>query len=169
MGFLKKIMEFFAELFAKKGKITTTMPQTDTKTAPVAPKQPTIRLITLSEYLMDRDTEYKLAPEFKNNALVLLEKVNKLIQKSGIERSVNSGWRPTYYNNLAGGSRKSAHLSCEAIDLKDSDDKMKTWIMENQEVLEEFDLYLEDPRYTDTWVHLQTRAVGSGRRVFIPY
>jgi hypothetical protein len=35
-------------------------------------------------------------------------------------------------------------------------------------LLEQYDLYMEDPLYTTTWVHLQTRPTKSGSRVFKP-
>lgn len=52
----------------------------------------------------------------------------------------------------------SAHISAEAVDLRDTDHKIMTFI-KSTNVLNDLDLYAEDFRHTPTWVHLQIRPV----------
>jgi hypothetical protein len=82
--------------------------------------------------------------------------------------SVSSGWRPGIFNKKAGGANNSAHITCEAIDIHDADGEFAKWCLDNLDVLEKAGLYMEDPSRTIGWVHLQTRAPASGKRVFLP-
>lgn len=130
-------------------------------------KEPKV-YVTVSEYLKGREVKYPLGWKLTSNMKVLLKKINILRGKYGLPFIVNSGYRPGHYNRDAGGSIKSAHITCEAIDLQDRDLKLSTWLLNNRNLLEELDLYMEDPKYTKSWVHLQTRPTKSGNRVFIP-
>lgn len=113
--------------------------------------------VTEAEYLKGREKAAPLTPEMESNMKILLEKINLLRHKCGIPFTVTSGYRPANVNASAGGAKKSAHLTCEAIDIADSTKRLKDWILMNVDVLEELDLYMEDPDKTATWVHLQTR------------
>ncbi len=62
----------------------------------------------------------------------------------------------------------SAHISGLAADLRDSDGTLAPYLASNPELLAKHGLYMEDPRHTVGWCHLQKRAPGSGNRVFIP-
>ena len=62
----------------------------------------------------------------------------------------------------------SAHVEGMAADIRDADGQLKKWLAENMEVLELANLYMEDPKATPTWVHLQTRPPRSGNRTFKP-
>lgn len=123
-------------------------------------------MITLEKYLMGRDKMYPLDDLKMANAKKLLETVNKLFDELDIQPYLTSGYRPGHWNKAAGGSERSAHLSCEAIDIEDQFGKIKKKI--TVELLEKYDLYMEDPTKTTTWVHLQTRKTRSGRRIFLP-
>lgn len=126
-----------------------------------------MKTITQTDYLMGRAGAQDLDAEHQLNMLTLLKRVNDLLTKFGAARRVNSGYRRAIDNKACGGSPRSAHLSCQAIDLEDKDGKLKEFCTD--EVLKEFDLYMEHPDYTPSWCHLQTRKTKWGNRVFKPY
>lgn len=125
-------------------------------------------MITLKEFLMGRDKEFPLSVEQALNAADLLSRVNYLLAKLGIKTVVTSGYRPGSYNVKAGGSKKSAHLTCQAVDLKDSSGIIANVLRNNIKLLEECDLYLENPDKTIGWIHLSSRKPLSGNRIFNP-
>lgn len=109
------------------------------------------------QILMNRDKEYPIDAVLEANLAVLLEKINKLQVLCPIKFKVTSGYRPGKYNVLAGGAKKSSHLTCEAVDLADKSGVLKAWCVKNIDKLNEIGLYMEDPARTPSWVHLQTR------------
>jgi hypothetical protein len=125
-----------------------------------------IYLITRREVLMNRDAEFPLTPEMERNLEILLERLNKFRWKYGMPMKRTSGYRPGRYNVVAGGAPNSAHLTCEACDFADADRSLTKFILSNPLILEECDLYMEEPLSTPSWVHLQTRRPPSGRRIF---
>ena len=130
-------------------------------------------MISEAAFWKGRDTEYaeELTDEIRRNAEVTLAKVNELLERSGFKSidSLNSGWRPRAVNeatsNAATGSK---HLTGQAADIPDSGHVLASWCVDNLDVMEEIGLWMEDPRYTPTWFHVQTVPPKSGRRVFIP-
>lgn len=67
---------------------------------------------------------------------------------------------------------RTAHMTGEAIDLKDQDGKLDDWLMDTEEgkkAVKELDLYIEHKNYTSGWCHVQIRKTKSGNRYFIPY
>lgn len=122
------------------------------------------KMITRARFMMDRDVQYPTTEEMEVNAARVLFRVNRLLAFIGEASVVSSGYRPGHFNN--GYSKKSAHLTCEAIDLEDKDNRIKNKL--NEKVLIQFDLYMEHPTATPTWCHLTTRAPGSGNRIFHP-
>jgi hypothetical protein len=130
-------------------------------------------MISLEAYWKGRDQEYadELTEDILANADRTVERVNKLLAVSGFGNvgGVNSGWRPQAVNDATGNAAKSSrHLSAEAIDIADPIRSLARWCLGHLDVLEDIGLWMEDPRWTPTWVHLQTVPPGSGRRVFIP-
>lgn len=175
-------MCFLSKLFGSaKADRVPSVPQKAENVAPRAPedlpKTPesppesvsTFKTITMTDYMMGRDKEFPPTDQERKNAECLLKRVNMLLEKANIEREVSSGYRPDHYNVDAGGAATSVHLTCEGVDLADADDKLKNWILKNPKILDDLDLTMEAPRYTDTWVHLQTKRAKSGRRIYIPY
>jgi uncharacterized protein YcbK (DUF882 family) len=122
--------------------------------------------VTHSEILMGRDKESPLSPEQKANLDRLVVAVNVIRQAYGKPMKVSSGYRPAVYNLKAGGAKRSAHLTCEAVDFVDVDGELAKWCIKNIQLLEKAGLYLENPEFTPTWVHLQTRPTKN--RIFIP-
>jgi hypothetical protein len=128
--------------------------------------------ITEQEYYMGRDVRFKqeLSDAHKRSAKDLVEKVNKLLNMFGGDRAVTSGWRPGSINAATkGAAPNSKHVLCQAVDLADLDKGLMNWCMNNQDKLQQLGLWVEDGRYTPTWVHLQTVAPASGKRFFIPF
>ena len=62
----------------------------------------------------------------------------------------------------------SSHLYGAAVDISDTNGKLKAWILKNPEVLTYNGLWMESPEHTKTWVHLQSYAPKSMKRFFIP-
>lgn len=123
--------------------------------------------ISESEYLMGRDAAAPLTPQMRQNMEKLLVACNLLRDLYGKPMSVSSGYRPPTANAAAGGAKQSCHLTCEACDFQDTDRKLVQWCLRNLDILVKAGLYMESPINTPTWVHLQTRAPKSGKRVFL--
>lgn len=127
-------------------------------------------MITLEQYWMGRDKRYQqdMSQEIRDNAILLVSRVNKLLEIMGKETNVNSGWRPATVNKQVGGSLKSNHITGKAIDLNDDDGSIDEWCMNNLKELEKVGLWLEHPSKTPRWCHLQSVPPASGKRVFLP-
>lgn len=118
-----------------------------------------------SEYLKDREIEYPLTEEYGLNMVLLLDAISIIREKWGKPIQISSGYRPGRFNKAAGGALNSAHLTCEAVDLVDKDGSLAKFC---EPLLQTLDLYMENPKRTPGWVHLQTRKTKSGNRVFQP-
>lgn len=140
-------------------------------------------MITLANYWMGRDTAYAaaLTPAIEANAALLLSRVNLLLEwadEGGVRPAIDartgtpvaSGWRPPAVNDrTANAGASSKHRTAEGVDLRDHPAReFARWCLRNVDALEEIGLWMEDPRWTPTWVHLQCRPPGSGRRVYVP-
>lgn len=126
-------------------------------------------MITMNEILMGRQKESDLTQEQKNNAKILLERINKVRAKYGKPMKVNDGIRVVQ----GSGAAKSNHFIAAAIDIDDDDTLyMWKWCLANLDFLVEVGLWLEDPRWTHgpngTWMHFQIFAPKSGKRIYIP-
>lgn len=139
--------------------------------------------ITMDQYLMGREVRFKkdLTNEILANARDLLTRVNAILALAAKENiapkevghppsPVASGWRPPTVNaSTANAAIGSKHLSGRAIDLHDDVGRnLARFCLRNLATLEELGLWMEDPRWTPTWVHLQSVAPGSGNRVYVP-
>lgn len=125
-------------------------------------------MITRAEILMGRHTEYPLTAELEENFGKLLKAVNVVRERFMQPMIVSSGYRPGHYNKDANGAKGSLHKTLQAVDFKDENRKLAYFLENNEHILEEAGLYMEQPAFTPTWVHLQTRAPRSGNRIFIP-
>lgn len=123
-------------------------------------------MTTLKEYLMGREVKYPITKEQEDNAKELLRRVGLLFQEIGVNPDLTSGYRPAGINAKIGGAKRSAHMTCEAGDWENIDNKVSDLI--SISLLKKYDLYMEDPRYTKGWLHLQSRPTKSGNRIFIP-
>jgi len=123
-------------------------------------------MVTADEILMGRAKFEELSDELKKNLEELLIAVNKLREAYGKPMVVSSGYRPAANNDKAGGSKKSSHMSLQAVDFRDNGDLFE-FIKKDPKILESCGLYMEDPRWTKTWVHVQIRP--TSKRIFLPY
>lgn len=121
------------------------------------------RIITLEEYAMGRDVHY---PEewalVKDNAIAFLEILNAFLQEAFLNKNhvVASGWRPQSINDKTpNASKKSYHIRCLAVDLKDHDGWYKSNMRpdlkpEIRSIMEKYRFWMEDPASTPRWCHL---------------
>jgi hypothetical protein len=132
-------------------------------------------IITLKDFFMGRDESHKdeLTKEFQENAQILVTRVNAFLTELGITTAkVSSGWRPPSINAATPGAGKtSAHLSCQAVDiLDDKEQSLAKKVLENLDLVEKYDLYIENPDRTkgknQNWLHVQIRK--ASKRVFQP-
>lgn len=129
---------------------------------------------TRSELLMGRDKEYPLSPELEENLNKLLKCMNIIREKYGEPMTVSSLYRPGAYNAAAGGAKKSLHMECLAVDFRDVNGKIDKWLEQNQDLLEELNMWQEHPSKTNGWAHvdLGTRPIRSRpnclKRQFMP-
>lgn len=140
-------------------------------------------MITVEQYFMGRDKAYpkECSPDIRENAGKTIELVNRLLEfaaQDGVRPGINpetrnfvsSGWRPGAVNDATcNASATSKHISARACDLRDTADRaLARWCMNNLDALTKIGLWMEDPQWTPTWVHLQTIAPNSGMRVYRP-
>lgn len=133
-------------------------------------------MIRPADYWMGRDATHAadLADATRTNAAELLGRANLLLAWAARDNvratTVASGWRPPAINDAtANAAAKSRHLTGEAIDLRDNGTRdLARWCLKNIDALEEIGLWMEDPQWTPTWVHLQIVPPGSHRRVYCP-
>lgn len=112
-------------------------------------------MILIKDILMGRDLEYPLNDEQGVNLKILHIAICKLVELYGKPVQLTSGYRPGHYNKLAKGGSRSAHLTCEAVDLADKSRDLTNFCTD--EVLEQCGLWMEDPNVARSWVHLQIR------------
>jgi hypothetical protein len=141
-------------------------------------------MISVEQYWTGYDREYAsdLTPEVAGNAHVLVERVNAVLARAAADQvfpavdgkagsAVASGWRPRAVNDAAANAGKtSRHIIGCAIDLHDCVPArpLARWCLRNRRALEEAGLWMKDPQWTPSWVHLQSVPPASGDRVFIP-
>lgn len=106
----------------------------------------------------------------EHNLSVLLDRLNILRGIWGKPMVITSGYRNPERNAAVGGAKNSAHLFCQAVDISDPRGELGEWLLQNQDLLEEIELWMEEPHKTNTargkWIHLQTRPAAN--RVFNP-
>lgn len=122
-------------------------------------------MITLQDFYMGHDKQYAadLTPEVEKNAELTIAKANLLLTKykdltNDLEiRKVNSGWRPRAYNaTIKGAAPNSTHITGQAIDISDPHGTLDKYLSDHPELLQEMNLWREDPRATNGWCHVQT-------------
>lgn len=103
----------------------------------------------------------------KRNLEDLIRKINLLgyeppMRASSCLRSLKDQQR---INPKAMGS---SHLYGAAVDIADPKGELAKWLLEKSYKLETYGLWMENPKSTKGWVHLQTYAPKSMSRVFNP-
>lgn len=127
-----------------------------------------INLISIEEVLMGRDKKFPLNRELETNLGKLLVSLNQFREIYGKPMRVSSGYRPGPFNASAGGAKKSNHMLCLACDFIDLESSLDNYCVANQDILEQCGLYLEHPKWTSNWCHLQCVKPASGKRIFVP-
>lgn len=128
-------------------------------------------MITKDEILMGRDKKYpeEYTEEISNNIDCLLDAMNVIRKAYNKPMVVASGWRPSAINeDTANAAKKSNHLKGLAVDIKDVDGKLWKWVLLNLDLMKRLGVYLEDKRWTPTWVHFQIVPPKSKKRIYIP-
>lgn len=126
-------------------------------------------MITRDEVLMGRDAKWPLTPEIMVNLVKLVNSLNSFRSIYGKPMVVSSGYRPAAINvTIKNAAKFSNHQKCLACDFRDLDGSLAKFCLENLDSLEACGLYLEDPRFTKGWCHLQCVPPRSGSRVFTP-
>jgi len=97
-------------------------------------------------------------------APVMLDKLNEIRAEYGKPITILSGARCAPHNKAIGGATKSAHIEGKAADLK-RDDDLLTFIMAR---LDRYNIRLEDPDVTSSWIHIDLRPPFKGKRIFKP-
>ena len=135
-------------------------------------------MISLDDYLGKWMFHEDATPERKDNAAILLYRVNPLldaavadgvvlldnpITKSQVSGATYGGFRP---QSCPQGAPNSSHKEGMGVDIFDPYGDLDNWITD--EILERFALYREAPSATDSWCHLTTRPPRSKRRTFFP-
>lgn len=133
-------------------------------------------MITVADYFAGYDDSPEITEEHRENALILLRRVNALLASRGqpdrprnprtgtqVSGTRDGGWRP---KACLTGAPNSAHKDARAVDVYDPGNSLDAWVTDD--ILEEHGLYREHPDSTPGWSHLTTRAPASGHRTFIP-
>lgn len=125
--------------------------------------------ISVKEVLMGRISEADLASTHKQNLFTLIERVNALVSSYAKPIIVSSGYRnPAHNSSLSNASKTSWHQLCAAVDIADADGRFWAFVLHNLDLCAKLGLWVEDKRWTPTWVHLQIYPPASGKRVFVP-
>lgn len=143
------------------------------------PKDPGPQVIEVSDLTRDpqrginRAIEYPPDMTVAGNLNTLATRLNKLVRRlpaSFLPLVITSGYRPGHYNTNAGGAYNSPHKLGKAVDLSNVGNALGSYLKENQSILEECELWAEDPDATlkTQHLHLQTSPPPSGRRFFKP-
>jgi len=140
-------------------------------------------MISEAQFFMGRDERYRdeLSDEIQANARLTLERLNSALALAAAEgivpgvdpdtgTAVSSGWRPAAVNGATpNAAPNSTHIGAKACDIRDTPEReLARWCLRNQDKLAAIGLWMEDPRWTPSWVHLQIVPPRSGNRVFVP-
>jgi hypothetical protein len=117
--------------------------------------------------------KYPTTAIIDSNLQTLCQRLNKIRKAWGKPMLVTSGLRSEKQQAeliKAGKSNapKSKHLLGLAADISDPEGELAKWCLQNVELLEEVELWVEHPDYTPGWLHMQACPPKSGRRFFIP-
>lgn len=112
---------------------------------------------------------YETDEETQANLEDLCEKLNEIRKAYGKPMVINSGLRSQAdQQRINPSAPKSKHLTGQAADIKDSDGAFWQFCMDNMDLMEQLGIYFEDRAATPSWVHCQTVAPRSGKRIFKP-
>lgn len=137
-------------------------------------------MITAAQYFGDYAEHPDATAERRYHATGWLDVVNDLLEVAAadgcelpenpvtgclISGSGNGGFRP---QDCKVGMENSTHKEGRGGDIYDLSRQFASWCLAHPEELEKRGLYMEDPRWTPSWVHLQDVPPRSGLRVYRP-
>jgi hypothetical protein len=124
-------------------------------------------LPSMDDYLMGRQIQYPISEELELNAKKTLAAVQDLLMAFGSYRRITSGYRPKPINDrIEGAAPHSKHITCQACDLEDIDQKLYLFCKDNGLLLKALGLWCEERR--GGWLHVQIVPPPSGKRWFNP-
>ena len=140
-------------------------------------------MISIQQYFGTRIDNPEVTEEKLENARILLERVNALLDEAfgvagilvlndpdtGTQISGSKGGEGGggfRLSNATTGKPASAHKLAMAVDVFDPENKLDDWI--TREILIKHGLYREARQWTLGWCHLQTRPPRSLMRSFNP-
>lgn len=125
--------------------------------------------ITGSGKYKDRLQSNELTKEVKDNAVLLLNRVNQLLKELGITKAdVSSGFRPSAVNAATKGSaKKSLHMLGKAVDISDPKHELYKKIEEKPHLLKKYGLWMEHKDNAPTWCHLDCSSLRTDREIRI--
>jgi hypothetical protein len=94
----------------------------------------------------------------------MLNKFDEIRFQYGEPIHITSGARCEKHNAKIGGAKNSNHCKGLAIDVVKTPN-LEDFILKN---LETFDIYIEDPKKTSLWIHIQIVPPKSKKRIFQP-
>lgn len=109
----------------------------------------------ITEYELMHGEDYP-SERHRQNAMELLRKVNKVRNQYGKQMIITSGYRNPVHNAKIGGAKRSPHMECKAMDIRDASGELSAWLLNHIELLRQIGLYMENPSFTRGWVHLDT-------------
>lgn len=127
--------------------------------------------ISKEELLSGRDKTFasEYTDAISNNLDILLQKMNVVRNAYGTPMFISSGWRPASINgSVAGAAPNSNHVIGAAVDVRDTDGALWAWVLQHLDLMQSLGLYMEDKRWTPTWVHFSFLPPGSKKRIFVP-
>ena len=93
----------------------------------------------------------------RNNAILLLARVNTLLASFQVSPRITSGFRPESVNAaLKNSGKKSLHCKGMAVDLSDPTGHLKFNIIMSPNLLTQYGLWMEHYTATPGWCHLDT-------------
>lgn len=140
--------------------------------------------ITLTDYFGPYADHADITDTVGENAIELVRRANALLDlmvadgctplrnpSTGtfISGQQNGGFRP---QSSPVGAAKSKHKTGHALDLYDPYRELARWAINHPAEMKDLGLYIEDPRWTPAWLHIQSVPPGNppnpAKLVFIP-
>lgn len=94
----------------------------------------------------------------------MLVRLNDIRAVWGKPLVITSGARCVKHNATIGGAKASKHISGTAVDFA-ATPEFKKWISDRLDLL---NVWIEDPAFTPTWVHVQILPPPGTPRIFKP-
>lgn len=137
--------------------------------------------ITIGQYFGEKPHTEQQA----SNAEALLESVNQCCDYAAHDKAYFYYIDPDTGTQISGakggsgdggfrapssatGAKGSSHKDANGVDVYDPKRVFAAWCVMNKQALAALGLYMEDPRWTPGWVHLQRVPPRSGHHIYIP-